>query len=153
MAVYLKYSRKLPYTGGELVYLDEVIWGPSLLTYTTYSLYFVLIYTTATNSMQFARQVIISSTKSQDIHNQRVLRLIAVIITTVIYLLLYFSTATGRRLNRYVAYLKVLLLLILFIFGAIKASKHPAHNISKSFQSSHSSSAVALLQVLFSFQG
>ncbi|OCK81272.1 hypothetical protein K432DRAFT_392315 [Lepidopterella palustris CBS 459.81] len=151
MTLYLEYSRKLPYTGGEL--LDEIMPGPPLLAYTLYALYFVMIYTTTTNSMQFARQVIITATKKQEITDQRVWRLIAVVITSVICLLLYFSTSTGRRLNRYLAYLKIGMMLILFLFGAIKAGKHTAHDITQSFQTSHSSSATALLQVLFSFQG
>lgn len=103
--------------------------------------------------MQFARQVIIAATDNPDIHDQRVMRLIAVVIITVICLLLYFSTATGRRLNRYLAWLKIGLMIIVFMAGAIKAGDATAHDITKSFQSAHSSSAAALLQVLFSFQG
>ncbi|KAF2184946.1 hypothetical protein K469DRAFT_167604 [Zopfia rhizophila CBS 207.26] len=154
MTLYLEFSRKLPYTGGELVYLDEILPKPALLSYTCYALYFVCIYTTATNSMQFARQVIIAATSDTDIHDQRVMRFIAVVISTVICLLLYFSTATGRRLNRYLAWLKIGLMISVFMAGAIKAGKAPAHDINASPSlRGHSSSATALLQVLFSFQG
>ncbi|OCK94885.1 uncharacterized protein K441DRAFT_90733 [Cenococcum geophilum 1.58] len=153
MTVYLEFSRKLPYTGGELVYLDKILPRPILLTYTCYSLYFVCLYTTATNSMQFARQVIMAATKSDDIPDQRVMRLIAVVIMSLICLLLYFSTATGRKLNRYLAWLKIGLMIIIFIAGGVKAGKGPAHDINWKFKSAQSNSAIALLQVLYAYQG
>ncbi|KAL1599634.1 hypothetical protein SLS60_007437 [Paraconiothyrium brasiliense] len=78
MILYLEFSRKLPYTGGELIYLDELLPKPALLAYTCYALYFICIYSTATNGMQFARQTIIAATESTDVTDQRVMRFIAV---------------------------------------------------------------------------
>jgi hypothetical protein len=157
MTVYLEYSRKLPYTGGELVYLDEVLPRPILFSYTCYALYFICLYTTATNSMQFARQVIMASTNSTDISDVRVLKLIAVVITTVICLLLYFSTATGRRMNRYLAWLKIGLMIAVFMAGAVTAGRNQTSvmnkDVSRTFKLAQSNSATALLNVLFSFQG
>jgi amino acid transporter len=151
--LYLEYSRKLPYTGGELIYLDEIFSRPALLSYTCYAFYFVFFYTTATNSMQFARQVIIAATNNTDDSDERVMRFIAVVITTVVCLLLYFSTAAGRRFNRYLAWLKISMLISIGIAGAVKASRATAEDITKSFQTTPSNSAPALLQILFSFQG
>lgn len=153
MIVYLEYSRKLPFTGGELVYLDAILPRPVLLAYTCYALYFVCIYTTATNSMQFARQVLIAATQKDEIADQRVMRLIAVVIMTTICLLLYFSTATGRRLNRWLAWVKIGMMIVVFVAGGVKAGKNRASDINRTFESVEPNSATALLQVLFSFQG
>jgi amino acid transporter len=133
--------------------LDEVLPKPALLSYTCYALYFVCFYTTATNSMQFARQAIIASTNDTSIRDERVMRLIAVVITTVICALIYFSTATGRRLNRYLAWLKIGLLISVFMTGAIKAGKSTVHDKVPTQKFVKSTSASALLQVLYAFQG
>lgn len=107
--------------------------------------------------MQFARQVIMASTSSTIISDQKVMRLIAVVITTVICLLLYFSTATGRRINRYLAWLKIGLMITVFVAGAVKAGRNKTsvmnEDMSRTFDLTQSNSATALLNVLFSFQG
>jgi len=135
--------------------LDQVLQRPTLLVYTCYSIYFVCFYTTATNSMQFAYQVIIASTNSTDLPDQRVLRFIAVAITTLICLLLYFSTHTGRKINTYLCSYKLGLLITIFIAAAVKAGKEGLSNsdIDQNFDKSRISSVTALLSVLFSFQG
>jgi len=103
--------------------------------------------------MQFARQVIMVATQSDSISDQRVMRLVAVVIMSLICLLLYFSTATGRKLNRYLAWMKIGLMIVIFIAGGVKAGKGPAHDISFEFESASSNSAIALLQVLYAYQG
>jgi len=133
--------------------LDQILPRPALLSYTCYSLYFVCMYTTTTNSMQFARQVLRASTNDDTVHDERIMRFIAVVITTVICLLIYFSTATGRRLNRYLAWLKIGLLISVFMAGAIKAGKSTVRDNVPVQKVIKSSSATGLLQVLFAFQG
>lgn len=81
------------------------------------------------------------------------MRLIAVVITTVICLLIYFSTATGRRLNRYLAWLKIGLLISVFMAGAVKAGGSKVRDNTPTKLLVNSNSAAGLLQVLYSFQG
>jgi len=116
-------------------------------------LYFVLTYTTTTNAMHFANQVIFAATNDKTIHDERVLRLIAIITLSFLCLVMYFSTATGRRLNRYSAYAKIGLMLAIVVAGGIKAKQVRATDLSRSFNSSHTSAAAALLQIFFAFQG
>lgn len=69
------------------------------ISYTVYSFYFIFIYTTTTttNALQFGCQVILAGTLPHDnsnvdfITDQRVWRLIAVMILSVVCLLVYFS--------------------------------------------------------------
>ncbi len=103
--------------------------------------------------MQFASQVIMAATKSDGIPDQRVMRLIAVALMSLVCLLLYFSTSTGRKLNRYSAFLKVILLIVVVIAGGIAAGKSPSHDITHKAKVVKSRSAVALLQVLYAYQG
>ncbi|MCJ1265183.1 hypothetical protein MMC22_005058 [Lobaria immixta] len=158
MTIYLEYARKLPHTGGELIYLDEVFPKPSLLFYTVYAFLYILLNSSATNCMQFANQVYISAT-DRDNPDQRLLRLIAVVILTIVCLLHYFSARIGRDLNIILAASKVLTLGILFVAGAIIANEKKLFNeeypktppISNS--PSSSSAAAGFLLILYSFQG
>lgn len=113
------------------------------------------MYNTATNSMQFARHVMIAATSDPINQDPRVLRFIAVVITTAICLLLYFSTATGRKLNRYTAYAKITMLFIVLVAGGVKAKNAPATDLGHMPFAPFVGSGPggALLQVLFAFQG
>jgi amino acid transporter len=113
-------------------------------------LYFICIYTTATNGMQFARQTIIAATGA-DVKDERVMRLIAVVITTFTCLILYFSAAIGRKLNRWLASLKLMLLFAIFVAGAVMARTSAVRDVAMSLPAPNAS--VAMLQVLYAFQG
>lgn len=131
--------------------LDAILPRPALFTYTCYALYMVCMVTTATSSMQFARQVLIAATDSTDIHDERVMRFIAVVITSVICLLLYFSTAESRKLNRWLAGLKLSLMLVVLVAICVKAGRNSVIDVME--QRRKSNSATGMLQVLFAFQG
>ncbi|CAK4033312.1 high-affinity methionine permease [Lecanosticta acicola] len=119
MCLYLEYARDLPYTGGELVYLDHIFKNklPRLLLYTWYTFYFVILYTTCTNSLQFARYTLIAA----DVHNlnpdRRLVCFVAFCITTFICLLLYFDSLTSRYVNASTALAKVVLLICTLAAG------------------------------------
>lgn len=105
--------------------------------------------------MIFSNQVYISATDS-DSPDQRVLRLIAVVILTVICLLHYFSASIGRDLNVVLAASKVLTLSVLFVAGAIKASKEHVHDFNQvnlNTSTSSSSAAAGFILILYAFQG
>lgn len=94
-----------------------------------YAFYFILLYTTTANSMQFAFHVLIAADpeafatvggQTNDVADQvidrRLLCFIAFTITAFICLLLYFSATKSRYLNAATALAKVLLLIA--VFGA-----------------------------------
>lgn len=105
--------------------------------------------------MVFANQVYLSAT-DEDNPDQRVLRLIAVVMVTVICLLHYFSARMGRDLNVVLAVFKLVILCVLFIAGAIKANKEHVQDFNQvnlNTSTSSSSAAAAFILILYSFQG
>lgn len=105
--------------------------------------------------MVFANQVYISATDGNN-PDQRVLRLIAVVILTVVCLLHYFSARTGRDLNVVLAASKVVMLCVLFVAGAIKANKEHVRDFNQvnlNASTSSSSAAAGFLLILYAFQG
>jgi amino acid transporter len=126
-----------------------------LFTYTIYTFYFVLLYNTATNSMQFANQVIISATVPTSVRDpdQRLLRFVAVVALTFFSLLHYFSARAGRALNQVFAFTKVVMLVIVLIAGMVKAGTTFEADWSKKPSTDASSAATAYLLIAFSFAG
>ncbi|KAH7143767.1 amino acid permease-domain-containing protein [Dactylonectria macrodidyma] len=232
MVMYLDFAEALPFTGGELVYLDEISahmidyldddprqstqqppaqgplingygpqqrvvtgtnghthpesparratripkWkqimrkflGDGLLSYISFSMSFVGLFNSGTNSMQTGRMILIciASTQSNvtpDV-NLDVVRLIAVCTLTALCLLQYFSPESGRKLNQALAVVKIIFLLALIIV-AIVASAEPLKTPKGTVvdravdwnvwhkKNPRMSFAKALLAVLFSFEG
>jgi amino acid transporter len=128
-----------------------------MFAYIIYTFYFVFMYNTATNSMQFANQVLISA----NIHDTayvpegRLLRFIAIVALSFFCLLHYFSGRTGRALNQILAAFKVCLLLIVLFAGIVRASHHFEPDWSRHASSTgrSSASASAFLLIVFSFTG
>lgn len=239
--MYLDYAEALPYTGGELVYLDEISahaiayldddpeprpniqprpsipqpnthgplnnvengprrvsnaeannaqpasplaqgpptrrlkkWlrrflGDGLLAYITYSVCFIGLFNSGTNSMQTGRMILICIASQEDNVvpdvNRDVIRLIGVVTLTALCLLQYFSPQFGRKLNQGLAIVKILFLVTLWIV-ALAASSHPLKkpdgtvvdraadwHIWHKPNNSWNQFAKALLSVLFSFEG
>ncbi|KAH6692147.1 amino acid permease-domain-containing protein [Leptodontidium sp. 2 PMI_412] len=155
MMIYLEFARRLPHTGGELVYLDETLPRPRLFAYTLYTFYFVLLYNTATNSMVFAQQVLICAAGDvqEPVLDQRALRFIAIVALSFFVLIHYFSGRAGRDLNQVMAFVKVLLLVIVFIAGIVRASHNYTSDWGIKPNKDASSSAIAFLYIVFSFTG
>ncbi|KXT01159.1 hypothetical protein AC578_601 [Pseudocercospora eumusae] len=167
MLLYIEYARKLPFTGGELVYMDDAMPKPRLLAYTLYAFYFVFLYTSATNCMQFARFVLASanyeyfSTMDDDKldHNQRLVRFLSVAVISAICLLLYVSSAKSKLVNKATALAKVILLLGVILAGAAYIGKNGLHGLRRStpdirdLSSRDTNWPFALMQALFSFHG
>lgn len=134
MCLYLEFARRLPYTGGELIYVCtppplssksctdgfqlDCIWRrrPRLLLYTWYTIYFVTLYTTCSNSLQFAKQVLIAADVGDPSPDRRLICFIAFTVTSAVCLLLYFDSQTSRYVNSGTALAKVILLLV--VLGA-----------------------------------
>jgi amino acid transporter len=148
MLIYLEFSAVLPYTGGELVYLDEItsndsarsasqqpvrlnsrhqiarepfirrLLGNGLLFYTIYSFLFVAYFNSGTNSLQVGHQVLVAINPEYDVSHHW-LRFIAIVVLSITCLLQYFSTMWGRKLNRWFAVVKLLFLVIALLAGAV----------------------------------
>lgn len=113
------------------------------------------MYNTATNSMNFANQVLISA----NVHNPsyvpdgRLLRFIAIVGLSFFCLLHYFSGRAGRALNQFLAFFKISLLIIVFFAGIARSSEHHKADWGLSPNHDKSSSATAFLLVVWSFTG
>ncbi|GAB7325315.1 hypothetical protein MBLNU13_g09365t2 [Cladosporium sp. NU13] len=131
MMMYLEFARQLPYTGGELIY--------------------------------FANQVLLAARPDEINGNdnvQRLMRFLAVTVTTAVCLLLYVSDAKSRLLNKATAFAKVLLLVIVIGFGANYLHNHGSHDLDWMETAPNTSKTLparswqsAFITVLFSFHG
>lgn len=146
--------------------------GDGLLAFIIYSLMFIVFFNSATNSMQFGRMVLLCINADQDVDNavgdvnNDLMRYIGVTILTIICLTQFFSPSFGRRLNKFLAVVKIGFLLGLFIVGLTALSRDikdgKGHDTTQSSDwskwnerkvVSKVSFAKALLIVLFSFEG
>ncbi|KAK6532031.1 hypothetical protein TWF694_003194 [Orbilia ellipsospora] len=130
VVLFVEFGYKFRVIGGELVYLDEIFKKPRLLFVTIFSVQFILFWNTATNCAQAARQILTCANNSlnrNDIYDgqdSRLIGFIAVVISSCVCLLHYFSTAAGRVTNVGLAAFKVLLLCVLVGRGAWYAQKY-----------------------------
>lgn len=158
MFLYLEYSIRLPFTGGEMIYLDAFIPRPKLFMYTLYAIQFVLLMHNSTNCLQFGSQVILADLRDPEV-NQRLVRFFGIVILTVVCLIIYFNNTIFRYFNLTVAWLKFAGLIVLFGKGLQMAIAQETKTFGAIDQSSYLFSEsplrhfLALLQVLFAFNG
>jgi amino acid transporter len=131
-----------------------------LFAYTMYAFYFVLLYTTTTNSMQFGRLVLVAvepDNPDYPNHQERLLRFIAVVIATVVCLFTYFSRQKSLHANSITAAGKVILLLAVMSAGGWYIKRHGAARDDWSIMGPVSSQGwtwtYGLLVVFFSYHG
>ncbi|KAK3369226.1 amino acid permease-domain-containing protein [Lasiosphaeria ovina] len=147
--------------------LRQRFFGDGLLPFITFSVLFVAIFNSGTNSMQTGRMILLGIAAkepgSPDVHRD-VVRLLGVVILTILSLLQYSSARFGRKLNRFLVVIKLLFMFALFL-TAMVALKDPLKNPDGTVVSrvqdwsraypvnSELYFAKALLAVLFSFDG
>jgi amino acid transporter len=146
--------------------------GDGLLAYIIYSLAFIVLFNSATNSQQFGRMILLclhadKEENDDDVKNdQHLMRYIAVSVLSIICLAQFFSPGFGRRLNKFLAVVKIGFLIGLVAVGLAALSRDfdsksiGGGSLSRGEDWSerrevHSkvSFAKALLVVLFSFEG
>lgn len=146
--------------------------GDGLLAYIIYSLAFIIFFNSATNSQQFGRMILLclhadKEDNYDDIKNdQHLMRYIAVSILSIICLAQFFNPAFGRRLNKFLAVVKIGFLVGLISVGLAalgrdfnsKSSDGASLDRGEDWSErrevrSKVSFAKALLVVLFSFEG
>ncbi|KAH7006598.1 amino acid permease-domain-containing protein [Fusarium venenatum] len=146
--------------------------GDGLLAYIIYSLAFIFFFNSATNSQQFGRMILLclhadKEDNDDDIKkDQHLMRYIAVSILSIICLAQFFSPAFGRRLNKFLAVVKIGFLVGLVAVGLAALGRdfdsHSSDGASldrgedwseRREVRSKVSFAKALLVVLFSFEG
>ncbi|KAF3222450.1 hypothetical protein TWF106_005115 [Orbilia oligospora] len=161
VVIFVEFGYKFRVTGGELVYLDELFKKPKLLFVTIFAGQFILFWNTATNCSQAARQIIACADKSLDTNNvydgqdTRLIAFIAIVISSFVCLLHYFSTAAGRVTNVAFAVFKVVMLLILLGRGAwfSETFKQGGYWKAQPNPIEWKSFTYATFIVLFAFQG
>jgi amino acid transporter len=144
------------------------VFGDGLLAYVVYSLLFIGIFNSGTNSMQTGRMILLciqaGPGQSAPDLNRDLIRFIGVVTLTILCLIQYFSAEAGRKLNRYLAVLKIIFLFILIVAGGVKAREvqrdtkgNPVDMANEWHRSYDVKSKVnfakGLLAVLFSFEG
>ncbi|KIW06544.1 uncharacterized protein PV09_02974 [Verruconis gallopava] len=160
--IYLEYGSALPFTGGELIYLDEVFYWPQLLATMLASSFFLILWNSSPNSFAFAKHVLLASiptaNSSQDF-DPRLIRFIAFSILTTICLLHYFSSKLGLFLNKVLALFKACLLLSIFIAGMVATRKPNSGTIDWSVKhgpkgkTNGADSIAAFVLILYSYTG
>ncbi|KAF6513271.1 hypothetical protein HZS61_006596 [Fusarium oxysporum f. sp. conglutinans] len=158
-----------------LVQLRRKLMGDGLLAYIIYSLIFIVFFNSATNSLQFGRMILmcINAHKADDSTkksradsdvNQDLMRFIGVTILSIICLAQFFSPSWGRKLNKFLAVVKICFLIGVIIV-ALTALSNNIEDIegnavprAQDWLTWHGSPskvqfAKALLAVLFSFEG
>ncbi|CRG91397.1 Low-affinity methionine permease [Talaromyces islandicus] len=158
LTVYLEFGAALPYTGGELIYLDEMYYRPELLATILFSGFFICFGTSASNSIAFARYVMLAAepqVQNEGELDKRLIGFIAITINFVTCLLLYFSSGLALALNRISAVYKIILMLIVFIAGAAASTKQDSgvHDFENTHGSSSTETLAALVYILFAYQG
>lgn len=105
--------------------------------------------------MVFAQQVLICAAGDvqEPVLDQRALRFIAIVALSFFVLIHYLSGRAGRDLNQVMAFVKVLLLVIVFIAGIVRASHNYTSDWGIKPNKDASSSAIAFLYIVFSFTG
>lgn len=128
-----------------------------LLAHTIYSFYFITMYSTARNCMQFGVQVLTAGNVPYPPNfepSNRLLRFIGVVVLTAICLVHYFSGRVGRAMNQVFAFIKIILLLIVLGAGIRYARfNFVSEDWFRPANPNASSSATAFLYVVFSFAG
>jgi amino acid transporter len=191
MVIYLGYSAVFPYTGGELVYIDEMfsegtesrprtntgesqrsnnlsapqkkrtiytkVFGDGLLAYTVYAVLFCALFNSSTNALQVGRETLVALRPEESSPQMDVLRLIAVVALSILCLIQYWSSHAGRKINRWIAVIKLLFLVAVLIAGAVRTQFSPfeGHGFVECAPVQHSAveAAKAMLLVIFSFEG
>jgi L-asparagine transporter-like permease len=143
--------------------MDDAMPKPRLLAYTLYAFYFVFLYTSCANCLNFSRFLLAAADTSffEDStldSNQRLVRFIAVVVITAVGILLY--VAQSKLVNKATAGAKVLLLLGAIGAGAAYVGKEQAAGRLSGKESQWSFTAQgnsrwpqALITVMFSFHG
>jgi amino acid transporter len=114
--------------------------------------------------MQFANQVLLAARSDESNENndtQRLLRFLAVTVTTAVCLLLYISNSKSRLLNKATAFAKIALLLVIIGFGGNYLHSYGSNDrdwldtaSEHSYEGQHTPSwQSAFITVLFSFHG
>ena len=131
---------------------------PELLATVLFSGFFICFGTSASNSIAFARYIILAAEPNvQNIEDLdgRLVGYVAITINLVTCLLLYFSNGLALALNRLNALYKIGLLLAVFITGAV-ASREQGSG-TQDFETTYSSNLTqtlsALVYILFAYQG
>lgn len=139
--------------------MDEVYPKPDLLATILFSGFFLVLGNSYGNSVTFAKQVMLASDSSYENTTQldnRVIRLIAIVVLSTVCLLHYFSNRFGLFLNKVFALFKTVLLFTVFVAGAKAAGKEGSGyaDFNKMHGTSNTADGLAAMVLIFySYQG
>ncbi|KAF8535321.1 amino acid/polyamine transporter I [Trichophaea hybrida] len=159
-AIYVEYGLSLQYNGGELVYLDEIWWRPSLLSVTVFAFFFITLGTSSGNAFAFSKHILLAYSGYDTIQTpynipESLVKFVAIVVVTIICLILYFSNNFGLYINKAFAIYKILLLVTLIIGGFVVAIREgfPGLRDYDEKELGHQQIALAMVTVLWAYQG
>jgi amino acid transporter len=131
---------------------------PALLATVLFSGFFICFGTSASNSIAFARYVMLAAepgVQNESNLDARLVGFIAITINLVCCLLLYFSSRLALALNRITATYKIVLLLVVFIMGLVASREQDSgtHDFENTYSSGSTKTLSALVYILFAYQG
>lgn len=131
---------------------------PELLATIIFSGFFICFGTSASNSIAFARYVMLAAepqVQNESELDRRLIAFIAITINVITCLLLYFSNGLALALNRITAVYKIVLMLVVFVAGVAASSKQDsgASDFENTYSSDPTKTLSALVYILFAYQG
>ena len=128
-----------------------------MFSYVLYGVSFVFLMSDTTNCLQFGAQVFRADLKQPE-DDQRLVRLLAICILTLICLVIAYSNSLFRNTNKIFAGLKSVGMLVLFIGGVVAVAHQKDKTTSVTFKSNGATSPalnhfLALSSVLFAYTG
>ena len=149
-----------------MIQLDESYTRPRYLASCIFAVFFVLLGDTASNTIAFAKHMLVAFDDTNENPDYRLQRFVALVCISFICLIHSFSRKMGIFMNNALAACKVCLLLFVVVAGFVclagagggghKGDEYGKVNLGHAFAHSSGSPyayASAMLSVLFAYQG
>ncbi|KAI5851983.1 amino acid/polyamine transporter I [Tricharina praecox] len=117
LIVYVEMGLALPFSGGEVIYVDEAYPRPKYLVVIVISLLFVMLTHWAGNCITFAKLILQAFDPGNANPSYHLQKFIALVMLTAVCAVHMFSRKMGIALNNFLAIYKVSLVLFIIIVG------------------------------------
>lgn len=155
--VYLEFGTGLPKNGGEKTYLEFVYRRPKYLATGLYTGYVILLGWAAGNSVAFGEYILNAAQVEPDRWNQRGVGLACL---TTAFLIHGTALKWGLRLQNFIGYVKVGIILLIIVTGWVALAGHlripKPNNFSNAFEGTTGSAygiVTSLYNITYSFIG
>ncbi|KAL2820553.1 amino acid permease-domain-containing protein [Aspergillus cavernicola] len=154
--IYLEYGLAWPYNGGEFIYISKIFPVPPLLFACSFAWAFIAFATSTTNSITFAHYINPNKAEDPDVWFTKFFACVIVVAVSALH---YRFVNIGIAANNLLAVFKVSFLAILIVGGIVESFRQGGSLPGLGdYPTQHGTSSVtnyalAILQVLYSYQG